>query len=200
MQQINLYLPEFRPKRQPVRAAHMAWALVAVALLLVAATLWSFGRTNALERQLAEADAKLQEQQAQVAQLQSLASPGPSANLESEIAVLKQDVRRRERIKSLMTQQNLGNAEGFSEQMEGLARQSPDGLALERISLQSGGGYVELGGRVRSADLVPLYLQRLRQESSFARTRFGVLDVGRDDAPAQSLVFTLARAQGEGNP
>lgn len=200
MQQINLYLPEFRPRRQPVQAIHMAWTLLVVAVLLIVMSMWSAGRTGALERQVTEAATQLQEQQALVMQLQNQTPTQGGPDLEAEVALLQQEIRRRERIKTLMTRQNLGNAEGFSEQMQGLARQSLNDLALEWFSLQHGGRYVELGGRVRSADLVPLYLQRLRQESSFAEARFGILDVGRDDAPAPGLAFNLTRAQGEGGP
>lgn len=200
MQQINLYLPEFQPNRQPVRVAHMGWALLVVIALLLLASLWSTSRTGALGQQLSLAEAQLQEQRTQVAELQRQQPPLSGPSLAVEVEQLQQDIRRRERIKTLMTQQNLGNAEGFSGQMQSLARQGVNDLALEWFSLQQGGGYVELGGRVRSGELVPLYLQRLRQEPSFAETRFGVLDMGRDESSAPGLMFNLSRAQGETTP
>lgn len=198
MQQINLYLPELRPKREPMRARHIGWAVLAMVLLLIPVSLWSAARTDALEEQVATATDKLQALQAQVLELQGQALAAGDVDLEAEIGRLREDIRRRERLKTLMTQQNLGNAEGFSQQMHGLARQALNDLTLEWFSLQHGGGYVELGGRVLSADLVPLYLQRLRQEPSFADTRFGVLDMGRDDAPTTGLVFELSRARAPG--
>ncbi|MDQ2075219.1 MSHA biogenesis protein MshI [Marinimicrobium sp. ABcell2] len=199
MQQINLYLPEFRPNRKPVRAVHMGWALLAAAVLLVLISLWSSYRTGGLANQVAQEEQKLNELQGQVATLQQQQPRLRGPGLETEVERLQQEIRRRERIKALIAQQNMGNAEGFSGQLQGLARQSMEDLALEWFSLQQGGGYVELGGRVRTADLVPLYLQRLRQEDSFAGARFGVLDMGRDESTAPGLEFNLTRAKGEGS-
>jgi hypothetical protein len=199
MQQINLYLPEFRPNRKPLRTVHMAWALLGLTVLLILVSLWSASRTSGLASQVAREEEKLNELQGQVADLQSRQPRQRGPSLETEVERLQQDIRRRERIKALIAQQNLGNAEGFSGQLQGLARQSMEDLALEWFSLQQGGAYVELGGRVRSADLVPLYLQRLREENSFAGARFGVLDVGRDDSARPGLEFNVTRAKGEGS-
>ena len=96
---------------------------------------------------------------------------------------------------SIISRQDLGNTVGFSAQVKALARQSLDTLALERISLQRGGNYVEFSGTARSADQIPIYLQRLRSEASFANVNFGVLRVERADNSNGHLSFQIAKAQ-----
>src|SRR5690625_2199553 len=128
MQQINLYLPEHRPKREPMRARHIGWAVLAMVLLLIPVSLWSAARTDSLEEQVATATGRLQALQAQVLELQGQALAAGDVDMEAEIGRLREDIRRRERLKTLMTQQILGNAEGFSQQMHGLARQALNDL------------------------------------------------------------------------
>jgi Tfp pilus assembly protein PilN len=73
----------------------------------------------------------------------------------------------------------LGNNTGFSPYLAGLGRQSLATLSLNVFSLQKGGRYLELMGVARSADQVPLYVERLRQEPAFHEVSFGVLSVQR---------------------
>lgn len=198
MQQINLYLPEFHPRREPLSARHMGAAVLAALIIMVLWSLWSASRTGQLESQLEAERAELQSVQAQVQELTARLPARRGDTVEEQVARLRDEVRRREQILRLITRQNLGNAEGFSRQLQTLARQSMEDLALERISLLSGGNYAELSGRVRQPELVPVYLQRLRSEQSFARVGFGVLNVAREpDDRGPGLTFSVRRADRE---
>ncbi len=198
MQQVNLYLPEFQPNRKPVRAEHMLWAAGILLLLLIFWSLWSSQQTQAMAEKVALEQRQLEQLQQQVQELTALQPRRQGPDLETEIERLKNEIQRRESIRLLITQQNLGNAEGFSAQLQALARQSMTELALQHFSLQQGGGYVELGGRVRQAERVPEYLQRLRLEPSFAQVRFGVMQVQRDGSSEPGLKFSLSKAEAEG--
>lgn len=198
MQQINLYLPEFRPNRKPVRAEHMVWAIGALLLLLVLWSFWSALQTQDLAEQVAEEQRQLEQLQQQVQELTARQPRRQGPDLETEIERLQNEIQRRENIRLLITQQNLGNADGFSAQLQALARQSMAELALQHFSLQQGGSYVELSGRVRQAERVPEYLQRLRLEPSFTRVRFGVMDVERDESSDPGLKFSLSKAAAKG--
>lgn len=198
MQQINLYLPEFQPRREPVNARHMGLAVLAVLVIMILWSLWSASRSHELESRLDAERTELQAVQAQVEELSEQRPERRGASVEEQVAKLRDEVRRREQILRLITRQNLGNAEGFSRQLQTLARQSMDDLALSRISLLSGGNYVELAGRVEQPELVPVYLQRLRSEQSFSQVRFGVLDVAREpDDRGPGLTFSVQRAEQE---
>lgn len=195
MQQINLYLPEFRPNREPLRSVHMLWGGVALIVLLILFSVYSGYQNAQLRQQIAlEQEAVLAAQQ----QLQKLALQQPQnvrAQLEREILQLQTERKRREQLLTIISRQDLGNTSGFSAQLQTLARQSLDSIALERFSLQQGGSYFEFSGTTRSADQVPVYLQRLRSENSFARVGFGVLRVERPENRAAPLRFSLVKPQ-----
>lgn len=198
MQQINLYLPEFRPNRKPLRAQHMLWAAAVLLLLLLLWSLWSAKQTQDLSEQVVIEQRQLEELQQQVQELTARQPRRQGPDLDTQVERLKNEIQRRENIRLLITQQNLGNAEGFSAQLQAMARQSMAELALQHFSLQQGGGYVELTGRVRQAERVPEYLQRLRSERSFAQVRFGVMDVEQDESSEPGLKFSLSKADAKG--
>lgn len=198
MQQVNLYLPEFQPRRVWLDLPQMGAALGLVLLLVVAMIFFSAARTEQLSEALEAERDQLKTLQSRV---QSLAAELPARrgkNIEEQVAELQAEVARREQILRLITQQNLGNADGFSEQLVSLARHVPDDLALSAFSLQSGGRYVELFGRVRQPETVPLYLQNLRRDRSFADVRLGVLEVAREpDDKGPGLQFSVKRVQSD---
>jgi len=196
MQQVNLYLPEFQPRREPMNALHMGLILLAVLVVIVVWSLFSGMRTTQLEASLEAEREQLRALQNEVQTLTAQMPERRGARVEEQVAELRADVHRREQILNVISRQNLGNAEGFSSQLQTLARQSLDDLALSHFALKSGGNYVELAGRVRRPELVPMYLRRLRDEQSFADVRFGVLDVAREpDDQGPGLTFTLKQAE-----
>lgn len=198
MQQVNLYLPEFQPRRVWLDVPQMGAALGLVLLLIIAMVFFSAARTDQLSEAL---EAEREQLEALQSQVQALAAELPARrgkNIDEQVAQLRADVARREQILRLITQQNLGNADGFSEQLVSLARHVPDDLALSAFSLQAGGQYVELFGRVRQPEIVPLYLQNLRRDRSFSDVRLGVLEVAREpDDNGPGLQFSVQRAQSD---
>ncbi|WP_347330953.1 hypothetical protein [Marinimicrobium locisalis] len=196
MQQVNLYLPEFQPRRVWLNLPQMGAVLGLVLLLIILLSFFSAARTDALSEEVAAEREQLQALQAQVEALAAELPARRGQSIEEQVAELRAEVARREQILRLITQQNLGNADGFSEQLVSLARHAPEELALSAFSLQSGGQYVEMAGRVRQPEVVPLYLQRLRGDSSFADVRLGVLEVAREpDDIGPGLQFSVKRVQ-----
>lgn len=58
--------------------------------------------------------------------------------------------------------------------------------------MRRGGSYAELLGKTTAGDQVPLYVQRLRGEASFANTAFGVLQIEPAVDEPGLLAFSLA--------
>lgn len=194
MQQINLYLPEFRPNREPLRAVHMLWGILGLIILLGLFSGYSSYQTRQLEQELLQEKLALETLQLELQKLALQPSSRQIHQLDSDIERLQLERSRREQILTVISRQDLGNSNGFSSQMEAMARQSLSTLALESFSLQEGGSYVEFAGVTRQPDQVPLYLQRLRGEPSFAAVRFGVLNVERKAANAVALNFQVAKS------
>lgn len=193
MQQINLYRPEFRPSREPLRAAHMLWGVVALIFLLGFYSGFTYQGNARLQQHVADEQALLESQQLTLQKLSLQQTRNQPAQLDAEIDALRQDIGRRQQILALITDQDFGNTTGFSAHIQAMARQSLETLALESFSLKSGGNYVELAGKTRKPDQVPLYLQRLRAEDSFSKVRFGVLNVERNEEDAYVLQFQVAK-------
>ncbi|GGY67846.1 hypothetical protein GCM10011613_10070 [Cellvibrio zantedeschiae] len=197
MQQINLYLPEFRPNREPLRAIHMLWGGLALLLLLILFSFYSNYEYKALEQQLAQEKVAQQNMQTQLQLLSTKKPAQSSAELDVKIAQLQKNLQRHLQILSMISHQDLGNDKGFSSQLNALGQASLNTISVQAFSLQRGGKYAELSGLTRSADQIPLYLQRLRRDSSFAEVGFGVLNIERDKEQSGLLKFSLAKAKDE---
>ncbi|GAA5316486.1 MAG: hypothetical protein AseanaTS_16900 [Candidatus Pelagadaptatus aseana] len=113
--------------------------------------------------------------------------------LDLQIAELREQIVQRQRIKSLVEAQNLGNADGFSGQMEGLARQIPGEMYLQGFRLESGGSQVSLTGMALKPESVPLYVEQLQGEAAFANSQFGVMAIERQTSQA-AVSFRMAPA------
>jgi hypothetical protein len=197
MQQINLYLAEFRPSREPLRTNHMAWGLLGVFIVLILVSVYTHQQQAQLQQTIIQAQ---QAQAALQAQLKILTPPKAVqsiAEVDAEILRLQNQLLRRQRVLAIISSQNLGNDKGFSQQLTALAQPALNTISLETFSLQKGGTYAELSGKARSADQIPLYVKKLREQESFAKVGFGVLNVARDEKQNGLLWFSLAKATHE---
>lgn len=197
MQQINLYLPEFQPNREPFRAIHILWGVGALLVLLLL-LLWYVSQGNKqLQLQLEQDRLQLDKLTAQLNVMNAQRPKHDLARMDQEILSLTADLTRRNQILDVVANKDLGNNVGFSEHLNALGRQSMDTIALDVFSLQKGGTYVEFSGKTTAADQVPLYIQRLRQESAFANVGFGVLTINSGEGKGGALAFSLAQNQAQ---
>ena len=195
MQQINLYLPEFQPNREPLRAVHMLWGGLAFFVLLNLFTVYSGFQNKKLEQQLQQEQQAQEGLKKQLLLLSGQKPPQAGPGLDAKISELQKDLQRHVQILSMISSQDLGNDKGFSAQVVALGQASMATISVESFSLLRGGSYAELTGKTRSADQIPLYLQRLRADPSFAHVGFGVLRVDRDEKTGGPLQFSLAKSQ-----
>lgn len=193
MQQINLYLPEFQPNREPLRSVQMLWGLGIFLVLLMIVSLLSASANRERAQALEASRAQLEQLKTQVAQLERQRPRNNLADLDEQIVRLTQELDRREQIFTIIANKNLGNNSGFSAHLQALGRQSLDTLSLSVFSLQRGGNYVEFAGKTQSADQIPLYIQRLRAEPVFAQSAFGVLNLEPVKNNQGIYDFSLAR-------
>lgn len=196
MQQINLYLPEFRPNREPLRAIHMVWACAGLLVLLLLFTLYSSFQNRGLEEQLVQSQEATKTILQQFDALTKNKPAQSGADLDVRIEQLQANLQRHLQILAMIQHQDLGNDKGFSAQLNALAQASLSSISLETFSLQRGGSYAELSGKTSAADQIPLYLQRLRNDPSFEKVAFGVLNITRENN-GSTLQFSLAKAQSD---
>lgn len=193
MQQINLYLPEFQPNREPLRSIHMLWGIVIFAVLLILLTVMSAQQNRQRAKAVTESRLQLDKLKSQVADLEQQRPKNNLAELDAQLLKATQEFNRREQIFQIISNKDLGNNSGFSAQLQALGQQSLDTVSLDAFSLEEGGYYVELAGKTRSVDQVPLYIQRLRSTTVFAQSAFGVLNAKPQKDNSGIFAFTLAK-------
>jgi hypothetical protein len=197
MQQINLYLPEFQPNREPLRAVHMLWGALVFLILLVMFSFTSHGSNKSLAAQVETQRAQLDQLKRQLDELNKSQPQANLAMLDAEILTLQFDLERRQRLIGIVSNTNLGNSSGFSGQLRAMSHQSLDTISIETFSLSKGGNYAEFMGKTREGDQVPLYLQRLRTEASFSKVAFGVLHIMPSEINPGLFEFSLAQPRAD---
>jgi hypothetical protein len=188
MQQINLYLPEFRPHRDYFSVENSGIFLLLLLVLMIFLQLSRSSQLNVLESQVTELEMQLQKQKDQVETLKKTPVLGRSAALEQEVAQTREAIRNREAIAQVIGGQSLGNQTGFSRQLLALGEQRVEGISLQSFNLRRGGAFARLEGVSLKAESVPLYVARLQGDPSFAATRFGFLSLRSSDTGVQFLL------------
>lgn len=193
MQQINLYLPEFQPNREPLRSIHMLWGVVIFTVLLISASFMSAQQNRQRADAIEQNRFRLEQLKVQVTQMEQQRPKNNLAELDAQAVALSEELNRREQIFQVIANKNLGNNNGFSAHLEALGRQSLDTLSIEVFSLLAGGNYLEFAGKATAVDQIPLYIQRLRAEPVFAQSAIGVLNAVPLQAGEGIFSFSLAK-------
>lgn len=175
MQQVNLYLPEFRPKVDPLSAERAA---ILLGLLIAVLTGFQFARVSDMNaaRNLAS---DLEAQQLSLQQTSDELKKRPravrDAALELEAENLRDAITNREGVAGIISSRSMGNDSGFSRHLVAMGRHKLDGVALRDFTLDAGGAFLRLEGVSQKAELVPLYVSHLQADENFSRTKFGYL-------------------------
>lgn len=198
-QQINLYQPIFRKQEKIFSARTMLFVFV-VAIAFFAAV-YGYVHWN-VHSLVAESEKLVQLQANEVKRLDDLSRRYPvkqkSRQVETELENLKQERKAKQFLIKTLSDHSIGNDEGFSSYFEDLARQWPAGMWLRRFELEQGGKVVGIHGSSLQAELVPEFLQRLSEESSFDGSSFRIFQIQLDEKNSAVVNFTLRSvAEGE---
>ncbi|MCK9284931.1 MAG: hypothetical protein M0P39_11670 [Rhodocyclaceae bacterium] len=197
-QQINLFNPALRPKRELVSAVNVAIAsAVSLAVVAVvgsgASTLAQHARNEAAAASVALKAA--QEKVTRLSQQASGAKPSPALLVELERA--RTQVQTREEVLANLQQGIGAGSGGYADILRALARQSLSGIWLTGLSMGPGGGGLELRGRTLDASLLADYVRRLDGEKAFAGRTFAALrmDQPKPAEPAAAGKVEPVRAE-----
>lgn len=192
-QQINLYQPMFRRQQKVFSAVAMVQILGVLVLVLALFYGYSRWSLQPFEQELAKVETGQRRLQSELDRLQaSISAKTKSQLLEDEVQRLSRELEQKQRVARMISSGQFGNREGFVQLLEGLARQHINGLWLTRVALANGGKQLTLSGKANSSELVPLYIQRLSNESVFSGVSFNVLDIRRSDDEPGIVEFNLA--------
>lgn len=189
MQQLNLYRPELRPKAEWLTASTLAITCVGFVVIMSLVVMAVNNHAKEYEQQVVAIESQKEAMAERIKRIQDQPRVVNSLQLERQIINLKAGIAARESIGQIIQGQNLGNETGFSESLNGLARQSFSSVSLQRIRLSRGGEFVELLGVTRTPQDVPRFLQGLQTENSFKTSQFGLLSVSKKAANAREHEF-----------
>ncbi|WP_096087578.1 hypothetical protein [Agaribacterium haliotis] len=182
MQNINLYLPELRVKKEWMTAHTAALSCLGFVLLLLLVSIVNSHRLQALKKDVV----MLEHQQLLAEQrLQSVKDRGPIGNslkLDKQIDQLKLDINSRLLVQDLIEGQSLGNDNGFSSRLQGLARFSSEALSLDRFRFTGGASLIEMSGVCTKPELLLAYLAELQNDSAFVQSAFGSLSIAEKNS------------------
>jgi MSHA biogenesis protein MshI len=177
-QQINLYNPALRWRREWMTLTNLALVAILFALVLAGVGGASRWQASRMKAEAVNLEARLVEARVRLAQLTS--SP-QAVGAKEELASLQQQLAARREVLAAL-QAGLGKNEataGFADYLRGLARQTVGGLWLTGFSVAQGGVGIEIRGRMTVADALPDYIRRLNAEKPFQGRQFVSLNVER---------------------
>jgi Tfp pilus assembly protein PilE len=191
VQQVNLYLPELRPRREWLTASNLLVLLAVLALVMLLAGVFSSWQRSNLQNELAAAQAALQEQSAITEQLErDVASRATDQQLLREMNTREERLRQSRELFEFMSTTTLGNLQGYSEHMKDLSRASFQGLWLTQFSIVSDASFVTLQGSAQEAAMLPDFVGRLSMgESAIRNKRFSRLTSTRSSSAAGGEVY-----------
>lgn len=180
-QQINLYQPAFRRKKQIFSAATMLQSVAVVAVALL--TVHAFGMLLAarLEAQLAQLENLERAKSVQLASVDTSSGPARRAEIEAELESLNRRLAEQQKLAEVLQEQPPGSSSGFSSYLSALARQRQPGVWLTSISVNGRFEAIELRGRSFDAQRVPDYLAALTRETALNGQRFDNFSIYRTD-------------------
>ena len=191
MQQVNLYLPEFRPRKDWLTASSIVGAAAFVFILMVFYIVTLKNAVEEIKSNVAVLEQQKETIQSRVEQIKNIPRAALSESLDSKIESLNYGIRKRQEVSLIIKKQNLGNAYGFSSMMESLARKYSPEISLSHIRVSRGGKFVEFSGATRVADAVPEYIRNLQNEESFLNVGFGLVSIHKAKEFSRDHTFSV---------
>ena len=197
-QEVNLYTDAFRPSQEWLTLGFMARLILAAVVVVAVVAGWTQyqlvqlqGEQQQLEQEQARAQDAIERLNKELARQQR------DPELENQVERLEQRVADRKRLVERAGSVARASSEGFTPYLEGLAKQSREGIWLTRIRVNLLRDRLHLEGRTTQGQKVPNYLQRLREEPVFEGRRFERFGIERSDESA-FLEFDVASRRNAG--
>lgn len=175
-QQINLLLPELKPRFDWLALPVVASLALAGLLLLVGLSTVTAMRADSLRTKEAAIKTQLLALQQQVQTLgQSLGARQGDSMLDKQIAAARLGVTQRQEVLNVIAQGDVTGSNAYSGLLQGFSRQVVEGVWL--VGFGFADKDIEIRGRLTDPALLPAYINRLNAEPVFSGRRFSTLDM-----------------------
>lgn len=177
-QQINLFNPIFMKERKHFSAKTMAQGLAVIAvctLLLFGYSRYQIWKLNQETVKVAE---QLKEAQQQLANVSAgFAARKKNLKLEEEANRAQQEVTAMQQAFVRLRNEEFGTQKGFSDYLRAFARKIVPGVWLTGFSIEGSGNAIGIHGSALKPELIPGYMNRLKQESVLQGKSFATLEI-----------------------
>lgn len=193
IQQINLYLPELRSKKDPLTAKLIAQIVGGVAAVMFLISAYDVLHRVQLNLELSGLNSDLAEERARTEDLnRELASRSQDGDLSRRLEIAEARLESRRQIRNFLNESQLGNVIGFSEYYKDLSRAAMEGLSITNFSFSNGGETVAIAGNVLESALVPRFVTNLQHGQSPLRTKHFNPSISRADLTSQAFSYSLS--------
>ncbi len=191
-QQVNLFQPIFRKERKLLSFRVLLQASAAVVVVLVFLYGWGVQQSRQIQTDLALLQSLADQRSAQLGDVTAkLASRKPDTGLQQKLARLERELVARRKVVDALTRVRDTYSQGVSGYLESFARQIPTGVWLTGFNVAAGGEGLVIRGSALKPALIPAFLQQLSTEPTLTGTRFGLLQILREEADDRSVDFTV---------
>lgn len=192
-QQVNLYLPEFKVKKDaltPVVMAQIVGGVLAVFVILTAYDVFTRWR---LESELSDLQVVLDEETRKTSQLdEQLARRSQNTALTNRLEAAEARLEASRQISSFLSETQLGNVAGFSEYFKDLSRASIEGLSVTEFSIENGGRDVMMAGQVLDSAMVPRFVDNIEMGQSPLRDKHFSPSISKAEIEDEVFSFVLS--------
>ncbi len=196
-QKVNFYSDEFRPPVIALPAIKMLQYLGMAFAVLLLATLALYypipsqkAELDDLQLTLADKQKELEDTKRKYPKLVK------SKALEQQLAALNEQNENKVRLLRYLQSDTLKDAQAFSGIFEDLSQYDHHQVWLTRIDLLSEGKSMRLKGLVSQPDVLPGYINGLKQAGSFKGRAFNLFNLERDADNSGHLHFILSTETG----
>lgn len=192
-QQVNFYRDEF--KKQVVFLSAMQILMLAGAFLLVFAILTVVQATmlKQLEDGASVAINQKEKMSEQLAKLEAnYVEPRKDPVLINKLSKIDEDISKKKTLVEYLGGQSDKKVFSFSSVMNSLAEQSIKGIWLTELTIKTDGSHYRLVGNTQHPDLIPRYIDQLKNSDVLAGTSFNLFDLERAKKEKNYLKFILS--------
>ena len=199
MQQVNLYLDEFKQIEPPYSALLNAVLLAGILILsiIISVVLFIVVWYEQSQLQIVQQDLNKWQQALEVAQ-KKYPEPLVDAALTLKISNLEKNSQRNEKLLRFLSTRNMNvESQSFSKLLTALTEIQQPGLWLTEITIAKGGASISFSGFTQQANALPEYLKKLSKLSEFEDMHFKVFDMNREGAKLAFMISSSREAQVE---
>ena len=190
MQQINLYLPEFQPKKEVLNFAQLGLTALASALLFSAYGWYLGSQTDFYTAQLAQEKAMIEPLEVQQAELDKiLASRPDESRMDIRIARLELDIANKTLALQTLKNSDISASSGFSHLISDLAKPKNSRIWFTDIMLNQ--DILSLKGQTLEPQLITEWIEQSSESKTLMR-QFSTISIEENENNKRVYDFELA--------